>query len=351
MVLWSSEWNISWWSKQLTPFKRIWITFGVFILILVTGSVGYTLLEGWSPGEALYMTIITISTVGFQEVRGLSDSGRIFTVCLIVVGLGTVGYGFGNIAAFFIEGELKELFRARKMENIIEKMYNHIIICGYGNEGRHAGEELKRSKVPFLIIEKDVELCEKLIDQGLIVVQGDAAHDDVMLKAGVAVAKGLIAAVREDSDTVFVTLTARGFNPDLTIVARAADEATVAKLFRAGANKVISSAEIGGRRMASVLLRPKVVNFLDVMMSDQDLALRLEEIDISENSSFVGKSIRDLHIGRRTGTLVIAYHREGQPIQMNPPADSVLNCGDVLIVMGNETQVEELRQIAQAATK
>ncbi|MFQ5824808.1 MAG: potassium channel family protein [bacterium] len=340
--------HFSWWSRQITTFKRIWLTIGIFFLILLSGTVGYIFIEAWSPYESLYMTIITLSTVGFQEVRPLSDGGRVFTACLIVVGIGTVGYGFGNLAAFFIEGELKELFRARKMENIIEKLRDHIIICGFGHEGRHAGEELQRSKVPFLIVEKDAELVEKLRNEGLLVLHGDATQDEVLNQARVSTAKGLIATMPEDAENLFVTFTARGFNPNLTIVTRAADEATGAKLFRAGANKVISSREIGGRRMASVLLRPKVVNFLDVIMQDQELALHLEEIDVTEDSPFSGKSIRELHIRERTGAMVIAYHREGKPIQVNPPADSVLQPGDVLIVMGNDSQVEQLCRIANS---
>jgi len=158
----------------------------------------------------------------------------------------------------------------------------------------------------------------------------------------------LITAIPEDSQNVFVALTARGFNPDLTIVARAADEATVAKLFRAGASKVISSAEIGGRRMASVLLRPKVVNFLDIIMSDQKMVLRLEEVDITDDSPLVGKSIRDLHIRGRTGALVVGFHQPGKPFEVNPSADTVLNTGDVLVVLGNSSQIGAFGDLAKA---
>lgn len=337
----------SWWLKNIKPFRRIWLSMAALLVIILLGSFGYMVIEGWRFAESFYMTLITLSTVGFQEVRPLSDSGRMFTALLIVVGIGTVGYGFGNLAAFLIEGELKELFETRRMEKVIDSLKEHIIICGYGDEGSHAGEELARSKVPFLIIEKDVELAEKLAAQELLVVPGDATEDEVLLKAGVERARGLIATVPEDADNVFITLTARGFNPDLTIVARAAEKSTAAKLVRAGANKVISSSQIGGRRMASVLLRPKLVNFLDVIMHDEQLSLRLEEVDVEEESPFVGKSIRDLGIRERTGAMVIAYHRQNRPIQVNPAAETVLQPGDVLIVMGTDKQVEELARIAQ----
>lgn len=333
-------------SGQSLHYKRIWLTGAVFVSVILLGTLGYMLIEGWEPAESLYMTIITLSTVGFQEVRPLSESGRTFTVFLIVIGIGTAGYGLGNIAAFLIEGQLRDLFRMKRMEKTIEKLHDHIIVCGYGVEGRHACDEFKRSRVPFLVIEKDPDVVEKLKDEDCLVIQGDATHDDVILQAGVATAKGLIAAVNEDSENVFITLTARGFNPKLTIVAKASDEKSIAKLFRAGANKVISSAEIGGKRMASAILRPNVVNFLDVIIHDQELSLRLEEIKIADKSAFVGKSIRDLHIRARTGAMVIGYHREGQSIQINPDADTILNAGDVLIVMGTEHQIEGLQQIA-----
>ncbi|RMD92015.1 MAG: potassium channel protein [Calditrichaeota bacterium] len=336
------------WSPGWATLRRLWMSIAVFVFILLGGTIGFILIERWSPIESFYMTIITISTVGFQEVRPLSQSGRIFTAFLILIGIGTVGYGLGNLAAFFIEGELKELFRARKMEKIIEKLKDHIIICGYGEEGRHAGEELRRSRVPFVVVEKNPELVEKLQEEGLLVVHGDATEDQILMKAGVLRARGLIAAIPEDAENVFVTLTAHVFNPDLTIVARAASESTVDKLFRAGAKKVISASEIGGRRMASVLLRPNVVNFLDIIMHDEEFALRLEEVDIHRNSPFVGKSIRDLHIRELTGAMVIALHREGQPIQVNPPAESILQANDVLIVMGNDEQVEKLCELAKS---
>jgi len=332
-------------SGQPLHYRKIWLIGIVFLMVIITGTIGYMIIEGWNPAESLYMTIITLSTVGFQEVRPLSNGGRVFTVFLIVVGIGTAGYGVGNIAAFLVEGHLRDLFREKKMEKAIEKLQDHIIVCGYGVEGRHACDEFKRSRVPFLVIEKDSEVVEKLKNDDYLVIKGDATHDEIILQAGVATAKGLIAAVNEDSENVFITLTARGFNPKLMIVAKASDEKGIAKLFRAGANKVISSAEIGGKRMASVLLRPNVVNFLDVIIHDQQLSLRLEEIKISDKSSFVGKSIRDLNIRGRTGTMVIGYHREGQSVQINPDPDTILNSGDILVVMGNENQIEELLRI------
>ncbi len=318
----------------------------MIVAIFLLGSFGYMLIEGWALIDAFYMTVITLSTVGFQEVQPLSQEGRVFTAFMIVLGIGTFGYGFGSLVAFFIEGELTDLIRTRKMEKIIESLRNHVIVCGYGNEGRHAVTELAKSNTPILIIEKNEILAEKLAHQGQLVIQGDATDDDILQRAGVATAKGLIAAVHEDTQNVFLTLTARGFNPGLTIVAKASAEASVPKLYRAGANKVVSSAEIGGHRMASALIRPSVVHFLDVIMSNQDLALRLEEVTIAEGSAFDDKSIRELHVRARTGALVIGYQRKSQPIEVNPEAGTVLQADDILLVLGNDVQLKNLQKIA-----
>jgi voltage-gated potassium channel len=345
---WLEKLDLAWWLSQLTPYKRLWVTFFSMALIVMIGIIGYGLIEGWQAADAFYMTIITLSTVGFQEVRPLSDMGRIFTACLIVFGIATVGYAFGNVTAFLIEGELKQLFRIRKVTKTIEKLKDHIIICGYGHEGRHAADELKRSKVPFVVIEWDVELTEQLRDKALLVVEGDATRDDVLLSAGVSVAKGLIATLSHDSDNVFVSLTARGFNPNLQIISRAAHDTSVAKLYRAGANKVISSSEIGGRRIASALLRPHVLNFLDVIINDREMELRLEDIDIAAKSVFAGKSIGELQIRRNAGTLVVGYSSQGGAMQVNPHTATVLHAGDIIIVLGNNQQVEQLRDLANA---
>ncbi len=329
-----------------TPLKRVWLSLGFLFFLACFGTAGYVLIEGWAVGDALYMTIITISTVGFGEVAELTPAGQRFTILLILLGIATVGYGLSNLAAFIVEGEFSVLFRWRRMARDIANLRDHIIICGYGDEGQHAGEELARSRVPFLVVERAPELCARLSEEGHLVVHGDATEDEVLERAGVRRARGLIAALPGDADNVFVTLTARGINPKLHIIARANDDASAAKLYRAGADHVISSAKIGGRRMASALLRPKVVNFLDVIMRDHELALRLEEVDIDEGSALAGKSIRDLHIRGRTGALVVGYQAPGQAVVINPPAETVLKPGDVLIVMGTEAQLEKLLELA-----
>jgi voltage-gated potassium channel len=325
--------------------SRLKLTLLALSGVTVAGTLGYMLIEKWPPLDSLYMTIITLTTVGFGEIRELSEAGRLFTIFLILFGIGTVGYGVGNLAAFLIEGRLQDLFRERRMERDIENLEDHIILCGYGQNGAHAGEELRRSGILFLVIEKDTEKVERLREEGLLVLQGDATEDETLRKAGIERAYGLITALPQDADNVYVTLTARGFNPDLTIVAMATSESAERKLLRAGANRVISPSEIGGRRMASVLIRPEVVNFLDVMMHGDDLELRLEEVRIQEGSHIVGKSIRDCRIREHTGALVIAYRPRGKPLVVNPAAETVLQPGDVLIVMGKEGQIEYLREI------
>ncbi len=323
--------------------RRFRLTLIALAVVMVAGTIGYVIIERWPVIDALYMTIITLTTVGFGEVRQLSEAGRLFTIFLILFGIGTVGYGVGNLAALLIEGRLQDLFRERRMERDIESLRDHIILCGHGQNGAHAAHELRRSGILFLVIDKDPDKIERLRQDGVLVLYGDATEDEVLKKAGIERAHGLITALPQDADNVYVVLTARGFNPKLTIVATATSESAERKLLRAGANRVISPSEIGGRRMASVLIRPEVVNFLDVMMHGDELELRLEEVHICEGSPIIGKSIRDCRIREQTGALVVAYRPRGKPLVVNPPAETVLQTDDVLIVMGKEGQIEHLR--------
>lgn len=331
----------------LAILRRLQLTLLTLLIVVVTGTLGYVILEGWPVLDALYMTIITLTTVGFGEVRHLSEAGRVFTIFVILLGIGTVGYGVGNLAAFLIEGRLLLLFRERRMERDIQSLRDHIILCGYGRDGQHAANELRRSGILFVVIERDPEKTERLREEGMLVLHGDATEDETLQKAGIERAYGLITALPQDADNVYVVLTARGFNPNLTIVARASSESAERKLLRAGANRVISPDEIGGRRLASVLIRPEVVNFLDVMMHGDDLELRLEEVEVGEGSAIAGRSIRDCRIREQTGALVIAYRPKGKPLIVNPPAETILHPGDVLIVMGKEGQIEHLREIVE----
>lgn len=330
--------------KLSSALDRLKIGIVSIFLVSLVGIFGYMVIEGWSVFDALYMTIITISTVGFGETKELSPTGRIFTIVLIVFGLGVVGYITGMFASFIVEGELRNALKGQQMDRLIAKLKNHIIVCGCGRTGNEVIEELDRSKEKFLVIEKELERLN-LLPESILLLQGDATDEKVLIQANVEEAKGLITTLPSDADNVFVTLTARGLNPDIKIVSKAAEESSGQKLLRAGADKVILPAHIGGRRMASILLRPDVVDFLDVMMHGEDITLRLEQVTIPEYSAMVGKSIIECRIREQTGAMVIGLRHKKETVQISPPANKPLQVNDTLIVLGREDTLDRLKEL------
>ncbi len=252
--------------RNMGSFVRFTIAFLLLVLLVAGGTLGYSWVEGWSVAESLYMTVITITTVGYGEVRTLSPQGRQFTILLIVFSVVTAGYSVTTLLGFIFEGQIVQLMRGRRMERAISRLSDHYIICGCGVVGKQVALEFRQAGVPFVIVERDPEHSELGRDESVLFVKGDADDDETLIEAGIEQAKGLVSALRQDGGNVFVVLTARQLNPSLMIVARAAEEQTVGKLLRAGADRVISPYQIAGRRMASVILRPSVMNFLDVVV-------------------------------------------------------------------------------------
>lgn len=320
----------------------------ILLTIIILGGVsGYMAIEEWSFLDSLYMTIITISTVGFKEVSELSASGRIFTIVLIISSISILAYGITAISSFILEGHFREIGRRRKMEAKIKKLKNHFIVCGEGKVALQVVEELKRAKAKFVVIAKDIKIFEKYSLP--VFLQGDATNDEVLKHARIEDAKGLVTCLASDTDNLFVTLSARELNPQLKIVAEAREEISQNKMLKAGANNVISPEIIGGIRMASVILRPTVVSFLDVMMrGEKDVTLRLEEVKIPPKSPLAGKSISEAEIRRETGTLVVAIKdEETGRIKYNPPSSSVLKEEDILIVLGEEEGINKLSELCK----
>ncbi|MBU0533784.1 MAG: potassium channel protein [Candidatus Omnitrophica bacterium] len=319
----------------------------LLIIVIAGGIFGYMAIEDWTFLDALYMTIITVATVGFEEVHNLSTTGRIFTIGLIISSISILAYGITAISSFIIEGQFREIGRRRKMEAKIKKLKNHFIVCGEGKVCLQVVEELQRAKVSFVVIANNIQAFEE--DQGLTLIQGDATDDEILKKAKIEDAKGLIACLNSDTDNLFITLSARALNPKLNIVAEAREEISQSKMLKAGANNVISPDIIGGRRMASVLLRPTVVSFLDVMTrGDNDVTLRLEEVKLCPNSTLVGKTLNDTEIRKKTGTLVVAIKdNETGIIKYNPPSHSILKAEDILLVLGEEETINKLSQLCK----
>lgn len=326
---------------------RFLLMFAYVGVLTVVGVVGYSTIEGWPLHDALYMTVITLTAVGYNEVAPLSPAGRNFTMLLLAGGITGMGIWFALITSFIVEFDLKDVFRRRKIMMETQKLTDHIIVCGGGRTGRQVMEELISLAQPFVLIERDPERIAELEESfpDLLVVRGDATLDMHLEAAGVARARGLLTCLSAEPDNVFVCLSARDLNAGLTIVARAFEEDTMDKLYRAGANHVVSPNVSGALRMASMLLRPAVVDFLDIAARSHGMALRLEQADIAPDSSLAGKTLAEAAIPQATGLIVIAIHKksaESPSFEFNPVASTLLEPGDEIIVLGQSDQITKL---------
>lgn len=328
--------------------RRLRFSLLAVIVVVVFGTAGYCLIERWPLLDALYMTVITLASVGFREVHDLSDQGRLFTIVLIVSGTGIIVYTIGSLAQFTIEGQLQSLLGRKKVEKGISKLKDHYIICGYGRIGALIARELRAKPLPFVVVEQSPILCDKLNNDGYLFVQGNATDDETLLSAGILHARGLITVVTSDTDNVYITLTARGLNPDLFILARAGEEGSEKKLQRAGATKVISPYTIGATRMAHAILRPSVMDFIEIATAGQNFELQLEEILVSTSSILVGKTLITSGIRKELGLIVVGIKKGDGQMVFNPPPDISIEVGDILISLGQQTAIQNLERIAQA---
>ncbi len=318
----------------------------IALLLFLLSTVGYMLLEGFSPVEAIYMTVITLSTVGFGEVRPLSTVGRLFTVGVIIIGVGTGAYLFGTLAEYIVAGELTGTLRQRRMMQKLAQLQEHYIVCGFGRVGEQVALELHRQGLPLVVVDMDPAVMEHCDRHGIPYVIGDATEDETLRQAGIERARGLVAVLDSDADNVFVVLSARTLNPNLMIVARAATENTERKLLKAGADRVVSPYTMAGHRLVSLLLRPNVIHFLDTALRSRDLELWLEEIEIHENSFLVGQTLEEAQIRTRTGANVLAIIRPAERRLVDWSPQLRLQGGDVLIVLGRQEQLAALAALA-----
>jgi len=309
------------------------------IAVTVVGTVGYLVL-GFTFLEALYQTVTTVATVGFREVQPLTPAGQIFTIVLILIGVGVVLFNLSLILEAVTEGHLRAYLERRHMDRAIERMSGHVVICGCGRVGRAAADHLIATGHQVVIVDNDPERLEQL-DHDTQHLCGDVTDDAVLRAAGIDRARALIATLDTDADTVYATLSARAIRSDLVIVARARTADSRAKLLLAGATRAINPQAIGGRRMAVFALQPDVAEFLDVVMHDEELDFRIKEIHVGAGSAVDGHTIEDLDLRGRTGALLLAIRRgSGQPFEPNPPGDLVVPTGSVLIVLGTEAELD-----------
>ncbi len=322
---------------------------GLAALLVALGTAAFHLIAGWNLRESLWMTIITVSAVGYEEVRPMSPVAEIIASSLLVGGITIMGLWFAMLTSAIVEWDLAQVFRTRRTMNRIEELKNHVVVCGAGRTGRQVIRELIESGTPFLVIERSNERADALRKEfpDLLILESDATKDEALVSARIGTARGLITCLSQDTDNLFVCLSARDLQPNLNIVARAYDEQTMQKLYIAGADHVVSPNLTGGNRMAAMMLRPEVVSFLDVVTRGDGLTLRLEEIRIEAGSPLVGQTLAEARIPQKTGLIVIAIRhldergREG-PWSYNPGPHEEFRVGDVMIVMGNTEQLSRL---------
>ncbi len=317
----------------------------VFFGILLTGVVGYMYFENISMVDAFYMTVITISTVGYGDMVPVHTSGKLFTVFMVFCGVGYVMYMFSKIMETVVEGGLRELMGKRLMAKELARLKDHYIVCGYGRIGKVICSTLDENERRFVVIESDAEEYRNIADAGYTVIKGDASEDEILKQAGIDNAKGLIAVVSTDADNVFITLTARGLSRDINIMARSSGaQGSKRKLKRAGADCVISPYTIGGMRMAHSVIRPNVIDFLEATMAVDDYNLQIEELAVSETAHLQGKTLMDSNIRKSFDIIVIGIKRGSEKMLFNPKPDTVILGKDILIVLGKRQQIAELKK-------
>ncbi len=312
------------------------------VTLLGVGVLGYVLIEGYNFIDALYMTVITLSTVGFGEVSELTPLGRLFTVLLIFVGVGLLAYGATQVAQAIVEGKLQEAFGRFKLERRIRELNGHIIVCGFGRVGQNVCTELEASGVRFCVIELDEERCRRAHELGFLAYQGDATEDETLLACGIRTARALSTVLPEDTHNVFIALSARELNPQIFIIARANEEATEIKLRRAGADRIVTPAFLGARRIAQAILRPAVVDFIDITTGQHNFELRLEELMISPDSPLAGKTILESQIRQNLDVMIVAIKKPSGELRYNLKAESVIETGDILIALGELDRIKRL---------
>jgi voltage-gated potassium channel len=333
--------------------RRLLLIAAAIVLTLLFGTVGFTVLERWPVFDAFYMTLITMTTVGYTEVHPLTAAGRIFNSFLIFFGVTTMFFAIGVMTQTIIEFQLDEFFDKRRLKKMIDTLHDHYIICGFGRVGRGAAGELQRAGVPFVIADMNQTRVEAAMRAGMLAVVADTTRDENLRDLKIANAKGLIAALATDADNLFLILSAKTLNPGLYIATRAGEEEAEAKLRRAGADAVFAPYSLAGHRLAQAMLRPDVVHFLDFTTGNIGLNVAIEQVRVSNASEFVSHSLKDMQIRRDLGVIVLAIRKHDGQMLFNPPAETEISGGDVLIVMGEQEKLRKLetRLAAQSALR
>jgi voltage-gated potassium channel len=330
---------------MMSPVRRFRYALITFVAVLLMGTVGYEMIEGWSLLESAYMTVITVTTVGFKEVQPMSTPGKVFTLFLILGGVGSATYTAITAIELLVENEMRVLLRGRKMDDKIARLRDHVILCGHGRVGRFISAEFRRRGVPLVIVERDQEMVTGLDDVPVVI--GDATEDTTLLAAGIKRARSLICALASDAANVFIALTAHELNPHIRITARSDSEGMEQKLRRAGAHRVVSPYKAGALRMAITTLQPNVVDFMSILAGGgQATGLRLEEVQVTDGSPFIGRSLREIEFRQRYGLMVVAIKREGRDTIFSPESDEKITASDILLLIGPTDKLEDVAATA-----
>jgi voltage-gated potassium channel len=329
--------------------QRLLVTGAAIALTLTLGTAGFIIIERYPVFDAFYMTLITISTVGYMEIHPLSHAGRVFNSFLIFFGVTTLFFAIGAMTQTIIELELGDFFGKRRIKNMVDKLNDHFIVCGFGRVGRGAAHELKRSGARFLVTDKDQERVERAMRAEMLAVLGDCTRDETLIEAGIKRARGMICALETDSDNLFLLLSAKSLNNKLFVAARVAEEDSEEKFRRAGADAILAPYQTAGARLAQAILRPHVAQFLDLATMNMGLNVTIEQLAVTDGCEFVSKSLRDIQLRRELGVIVLAIRNPSGQMRFNPPAEAVIEAGDNLIVMGETGQLQTLERLLAGA--
>lgn len=317
----------------------------LLILVINTfGTIGYMVIEGWNFRDSLFMTVTTLTTVGYQEVHDLSPQGEVFTIVLLTLGVGTILYLLGALAKIVLEGELKQIIGRSRLERKIKDLKNHYIVCGYGRMGKTVVRELVSNGKDVIIIEK--EPSDTPVKDDVVLIEGDATKDEVLTSAGIDRAYGLVSVLPTDAENLFVVLSARGLKQDLLIYTRAGDESSEKKILRAGADRVVSPYHAGGMRIANMIIKPAVVDFIEYATTAGNLEIQLEEVEVMPGSALGGKTLESTGIGKDLGIIVAAIKKPDGTMHFNPTSRSVIESGDTLIALGEISKLKSLELMA-----
>ncbi len=324
--------------------KKVIVSVALVVFLVLAGAAGFVVIEHMRPFDALYMTVITLTTVGYFEVQELSTQGRVFNIFLIMIGVGTVFYLIGALAQVMLEGQLRHILGRRKVEKKVQSMKNHYIVCGFGRMGVTVCQEIKAEQRPLVVIEKDQNYGPKLEAGGYLYILGDATSEETLLSAGIQKAKGLVSVLGTDVENVYVTLTARGLNPNLFILARASDPGSEQKMKRAGASKVVSPYYLSGRKMAQELLKPTITNFIELVFKEkgESIDLQMEELLVGSGSSLNGATLMESKIRQDLNLIIVAIKKITGEMLYNPTFDAVIEEGDTMIALGPGPNLEKL---------